>query len=57
MEYIGFFSFDCKMFHFFSGKIFGGDSDGIESKMRNVFNSHKDENSGMKKVWETKQIN
>ena len=35
-----------------SGKIFGGDSDGIDLKMRNIFNSHKDENSDMKKVLE-----
>ena len=37
---------------FSSGTIFGGNSDGIDLKMRNIFNSHKDENSDMKKVLE-----
>ena len=37
---------------FSSGTIFGGNSDGIDLKMRNIFNSNKDENSDMKKVLE-----
>ena len=48
---LGFFIW-LKNVSFSSGKIFGGDSDGIDLKMRNLFNSHMDENSDMKKVLE-----